>query len=80
MIHMRSVVWFNNYGMREFTPSAGKTTYHWGPTFQLCTHVLANIVTLNGATCITLGSTTIPQAELEKMLAKMKEMMLNPKG
>lgn len=74
--NLRQVFWFNNYGLREMTPSAGRLSYHWAPNYKLCTGILVNIVTINGRTCITLSSSVLPQASIERAAADLKRLLL----
>ena len=74
--NLRQVLWFNNYGLREMTPSAGRLSYHWAPNYKLCTGILVNIVTINGRTCITLSSSVLPQAGVEQAATHLKRLLL----
>jgi hypothetical protein len=76
IINTRQLFWFNNYGARQMTPRAGRVTYHWAPNFRMCTHVLANIITVNDHTCITLSSNTIGLAKLADVAQEMKQRLL----
>lgn len=76
--NLRQVFWFNNYGLREMTTSAGRLSYHWAPNYKLCTAILVNIVTVNGRTCITLSSSVLPQARVEQAAADLKRLLLEP--
>lgn len=73
----RLVYWFNNYGLRDMHPGAGGVTYHWGPNYSISCYCLVNVVTVDGAQCITLLSSVIPPGELKKVAARMKQLMID---
>lgn len=74
--NLREIFWFNNYGLRQMTPSAGPITYHWAPNYKMSPGALVNLVTLNGRTCITLSSSVIGQQALEEAARTLKQQLL----
>ena len=50
-------------------PDAGEATYHWGPNKSLAVHILVNIISINGSTCVSFSSTTMRKPQLDKLIA-----------